>query len=211
MAASPLALNLGVGAGDPASSVFTATTMPGIRAADLPSALAVYALLVGPSERDDVRRQFLPRRRHQGIPPRPGFRREAQNVGGVYAQDQWRVSPKLTFNYGLRWEFSGAATNPNEVYSSPTLGDLFGPSTAAVPAGRAQRRRQPADPICGRSRTRATSTTRRRTSASRGIPTSLGAGSASSSATRVYRANFGVNYYDEGLINFQTAAGNGPG
>ncbi len=26
----------------------------------------------------------------------------------------------------------------------------------------------------------------------------------------VYRANFGVNYYDEGLISFQTAAGNGP-
>jgi hypothetical protein len=27
----------------------------------------------------------------------------------------------------------------------------------------------------------------------------------------VYRANFGVNYYDEGLIPFQTANGNGPG
>ena len=27
----------------------------------------------------------------------------------------------------------------------------------------------------------------------------------------VYRASYGVNYYDEGLINFQTAAGNGPG
>ena len=27
----------------------------------------------------------------------------------------------------------------------------------------------------------------------------------------VYRGNFGVNYYDEGLITFQTAAGNGPG
>ena len=27
----------------------------------------------------------------------------------------------------------------------------------------------------------------------------------------VYRANFAVNYYDEGLINFQTANGNGPG
>src|SRR6185295_18060569 len=26
-----------------------------------------------------------------------------------------------------------------------------------------------------------------------------------------YRASFGINYYDEGLINFQTAAGNGPG
>ena len=27
----------------------------------------------------------------------------------------------------------------------------------------------------------------------------------------VYRAYYGINYYDEGLINFQTAAGNGPG
>ena len=23
----------------------------------------------------------------------------------LYAQDQWRVTPKLTFNYGLRWQF----------------------------------------------------------------------------------------------------------
>jgi hypothetical protein len=27
----------------------------------------------------------------------------------------------------------------------------------------------------------------------------------------VYRASFGINYYDEGLINFRTAAGSGPG
>ena len=65
----------------------------------------------------------------------PAFRREAQNVGGFYAQDQWRVSPKLTFNYGLRWEFSGAATNPNEVYSRPTLADSVGP----VDRGRSSR------------------------------------------------------------------------
>ncbi len=52
----------------------------------------------------------------------PAFRREAQNVGGVYVQDQWRVNPRLTMNYGLRWELTGAATNPNEVYSGPTVG-----------------------------------------------------------------------------------------
>ena len=65
----------------------------------------------------------------------PAFRREAQNVGGVFAQDQWRISPKLTFNYGLRWEFSGAAINTNDVYSGPTIGDLLGPSTALFQPG----------------------------------------------------------------------------
>lgn len=51
----------------------------------------------------------------------PAFRREAQNVGGLHAQDQWRLTPQLTFNYALRWELTGAATNPNEVYSGPTI------------------------------------------------------------------------------------------
>ena len=29
---------------------------------------------------------------------------------GFYAQDQWRLTPKLTFNYGLRWDFEGGLT-----------------------------------------------------------------------------------------------------
>ncbi len=46
---------------------------------------------------------------------------------------------------------------------------------------------------------------------SRGIPTSPAGWLGKLLGQSVYRANFGVNYYDEGLINFQTAAGNGPG
>ena len=30
---------------------------------------------------------------------------EAQNRYFFYGQDTWRITPKLTFNYGLRWEF----------------------------------------------------------------------------------------------------------
>ena len=29
---------------------------------------------------------------------------------GLYAQDQWRVSPTVTLNYGLRWDFEGGLT-----------------------------------------------------------------------------------------------------
>ena len=44
---APDTITVGVGAGDPASSVFTATTIPGVRTADLTTALQHYALLTG--------------------------------------------------------------------------------------------------------------------------------------------------------------------
>ena len=109
-----------------------------------PARSQLYALLTGRLKHQPV--AVLPGRE---TPSSTGWARPSavkrRTSAASIAQDQWRVSPKLTFNYGLRWEFSGAATNPNEVYSSPTLADLFGPSTAVVSAGRAERRRQPAD------------------------------------------------------------------
>lgn len=37
---------------------------------------------------------------------------------GAYAQDQWRVLPKLTLNLGLRWEFIGAPQESNGHYAN---------------------------------------------------------------------------------------------
>jgi hypothetical protein len=36
--------------------------------------------------------------------PGTPFHNAIANVNGVYFQDDWKVTPKLTFNYGVRWE-----------------------------------------------------------------------------------------------------------
>jgi hypothetical protein len=204
----PPAISLGVAAGDPASSVFTAATIPGVRAADLPTALSLYSLMAGRISTAGGTYQLDENTKQYRLGP--AFRREAQNVGGIYAQDQWRVSPELTVNYGLRWEFSGAAVNTNDVYSGPTPEDLLGPSTAPFEPGRLNGIADPQIYL----RTNPYKGDFVNPSPNVGVawnPEKPGGWLGTLLGQSVYSANFGVNYYDEGLISFQTSAGNGPG
>ena len=60
---------------------------------------------------------------------------------GVYVADSWRVRPNVTFNYGLRWEYSGPPSdslnqysmlqNPNDVFGISGPGNLFHPGSTA--------------------------------------------------------------------------------
>jgi len=205
---APFTVNLGVAAGDPVSGIFSATTIPGVRTQDLATIRSLYALLTGRISSVSGTNALDENTKAYGL--NPAFRREAQNVGGLYAQDQWRVTPDFTLNYGLRWEFSGAATNPNEVYSSPTPADLFGPSATLFRPGvldgvlNPQVYLQP-KPYKGDLLNAAPNVgvVWNPAKPEGWLGTVLGKGT--------YRASFGVNYYDEGLINFQTAAGGGPG
>jgi hypothetical protein len=54
---------------------------------------------------------------------------------GFFAQDQWRISPKVTFNYGLRWDFeTGLERQINRNYTGfqPRIGLAYSPDSHTV-------------------------------------------------------------------------------
>jgi outer membrane receptor protein involved in Fe transport len=54
---------------------------------------------------------------------------------GFYAQDQWRLTPKLTVNYGLRYDFEAGLSkqiNPDYRGFQPRIGFAFSPNSKTV-------------------------------------------------------------------------------
>ncbi len=54
---------------------------------------------------------------------------------GLFAQDQWRIMPKLTLNYGLRWDVEtglGSTINPDYHAFQPRVGLAFSPDAKTV-------------------------------------------------------------------------------
>ena len=54
---------------------------------------------------------------------------------GLFAQDQWRITPKLTLNYGLRWDYeTGLASYVNKDFNEwqPRVGLAWSPDSKTV-------------------------------------------------------------------------------
>jgi Carboxypeptidase regulatory-like domain len=53
---------------------------------------------------------------------------ELQKGWGLYAQDAYRLTPHLTFNYGLRWDFTGDDHDLTSAYHGASASAMYGPS-----------------------------------------------------------------------------------
>jgi hypothetical protein len=54
---------------------------------------------------------------------------------GFFAQDQWKITPKLTFNYGLRWDFETGLSeqvDPRYTGFQPRVGLAYSPDNKTV-------------------------------------------------------------------------------
>ena len=205
---APHTVTVGLAGNDPAANIINTANIPGLRTNDIGTAQSLYALLVGRVSTSAGSYQLDENTKQYGLTP--AFRREQQNIGGLFAQDQWRVTPQLTLNLGLRWEFTGPISNANEVYSGPTVEHLFGPSTAVFQPGSLNGVANPLIEL----RPKPYEGDYFNPAPNVGVawnPEKPGGILGSILGKSVYRANVGVNYYDEGLIPFQAANGNGPG
>jgi hypothetical protein len=126
--------SLGVSSNDPVTSVFTAANIPFIRTQDVSTAAQLYATLTGRVSSiqgyeniDEKARQYAKFA--------PLVYRENYRSWGLYFQDSYRVHPRLTLNYGMRWEFTGVMTNTNNTFMSPTIDDVMAPSKANFQPG----------------------------------------------------------------------------
>src|SRR6267378_1397965 len=65
----------------------------------------------------------------------PSIRHTYENNFGFYIQDSYRVTPRLTLNYGLRWDYFGIVKEKNNLLSNITALDLAGSNFTLTQVG----------------------------------------------------------------------------
>jgi hypothetical protein len=125
---------LGTPSGDPLpSTLFNATTIPGINPTLLGDPEALYNTLTGRVAAANFTKVVNPDTlKYDGF---INFTWTRSLMGGAYFQDRWRIKPSLTLNFGLRWEVQGPMNDVKNLAAAPDIASLFGPSTKLFTPG----------------------------------------------------------------------------
>jgi hypothetical protein len=127
-------VHMGIDANDPAATVFTnyfAANFPGYSASDLEHAENMYATLVGRISGVDPGGAGFPldpKTKQYSTSVGAYFLDELQHGTGLFIQDAWRVTPHLTINAGLRWDFVSPSKDLTVGYHSADNVGIWGPS-----------------------------------------------------------------------------------
>ena len=126
---------LGIASGDPVSTILQ-SALPGISTTngDLTNAQNLYALLTGRLSSVSVNTN-VDENTQKYAPFAPVTQRFAFTTAALYFQDSFRLTPRLTLNYGIRWQFDGVIHNTNGIDTSPDVSSFLGPSTALFQPG----------------------------------------------------------------------------
>jgi Carboxypeptidase regulatory-like domain/TonB dependent receptor-like, beta-barrel len=119
-------------ANDPANFIFTAANFPGAAGADLNNARNLYAMLTGRVTAINANSVLQPNGTYQYRGN--SFQRFQQPELGMFAQDSWRVSPRLTVNAGLRYELQYPIRPLDALFARNDLADLCGRAGFAASA-----------------------------------------------------------------------------
>lgn len=117
---------------DPAAGLFTAANFPGASSTDLQSARNLYATLTGRITAITANATLQPDGSYLYLGNT--FRRFAQNEGGAFIQDQWRLTPTFTVNAGVRYELQYPIHALESVYASNNVDDVCGRAGEGSPA-----------------------------------------------------------------------------
>src|SRR5688572_14411003 len=115
--------------GDPVNAIFNSTNFPNANATQLANARGIYATLVG--RMTAVSGTAVADEELNYTLNGNSIERAGQNAWAVFAQDQWRIRPNVTLNFGLRYELQGPYYAKNNAYTVPlSFENVFGCSGA---------------------------------------------------------------------------------
>lgn len=120
--------NLGLATGDPALQAFTTNSMPSANSASLAEAAQLYAVLAGRVSNINGTYPYSSQTGQYEHTIGAYNLDEVISQTGLFAEDSWRVTPTLTLNYGLRWDFIIPQHDLTGAYHSASPGDIYGPS-----------------------------------------------------------------------------------